>query len=309
MARVNRREFLKQALAIGAGACSINQLAPLISVMGGKSYGAASANDLVLLKNGTPASMVHQAIDALGGMAQFVKKGQQVVVKPNIGWDRRPEQAANTNPEIVAEIVRLCLQAGASQVTVFDRTCAVANRAYKNSGIEEAADAAGAKVRHIIPTKFKAVAIPQGQILKSWEFYEDLLKADVFINVPIAKHHSLSRVSLSLKNVMGVLGGDRGALHHNFPEKICDVNLAVKPQLIILDAIRILTRNGPQGGNLADVKTLNTIIAGVNPVAVDALGATLFGLKPTDLDFLRIAQQRGLGEIDLSKLKIKEIAM
>jgi uncharacterized protein (DUF362 family) len=182
----------------------------------------------------------------------------------------------------------------------------VANRTYRNSGIEAAAKAAGATVRHVIPSRFKKIAIPAGKRIQEWEFYEDALAADVFINVPIAKHHSLSRVTLSMKNLMGILGGERGDLHNYFPEKITDINSIVKPTLTILDATRILTRNGPQGGNIADVQVKNTIIAGTNSVSIDAFGASLFGIAAGELDFLKEAHTRGLGEIDLAKLKIQE---
>ena len=257
--------------------------------------------------NGASVQMVQKAMEMLGGIERFVKKGQVVVVKPNIGWDRRPEQAANTDPHLVAEVVRLCLKAGASKVKVFDRTCNNARRCYRNSGIEKEAEAAGADVKHIFMKRFQAVSIPEGKAIKSWEFYKDALSADVFINLPVAKHHSMSQVSLSLKNMMGVLGGERGELHQNFAEKIVDINTVIKPQLTILDATRVLMRNGPQGGNLADVKQMSTLVAGIDPVAIDAFGATLFDRKPNELAFLQKAFDRGLGEIDLKKVKINEL--
>lgn len=302
MGKLNRRQFIKKSVKLSAAIYGATHLPPWLAA---STVANNASNELVVAKNGTPGAMVRQVVEGLGGMSRFVQQGQSVIVKPNIGWDRRPEQAANTNPEVVAEVVRLCLEAGASKVTVFDRTCNVARRTYKNSGIKQAAEDAGAKVRYVLRQKFKKIEIPEGKILKSWEFYEDALKADVLINVPVAKHHSLSRVSLSMKNLMGILGGERGKLHNNFPEKITDINTLVKPQLNILDAIRVLVKNGPQGGNLADVKTLNTVVAGVNTVTVDAYGATLFGLKPQELGFLQAAHQRGLGEIDIKKLQIK----
>jgi uncharacterized protein (DUF362 family) len=304
MRQLNRREFIS---TISVGALTLSNLPFFLSPAHTSTSPDDSILDLAMVKNGTPGQMVRKVVEMLGGMSKFVKKGQSVIVKPNIGWDRKPEQAANTNPDVVVEIIKLCQEAGASKVTVFDRSATVAQRTYKNSGIEEAAEKAGAKVRHVLESRFKNLPIPQGKAIKSWEFYQDVLEADVLINVPIAKHHSLSKVTLGMKNLMGVIGGDRGQIHNGFPEKITDINTIIKPQLTILDAVRILTRNGPQGGNPNDVKTMNTIIAGTNTVAVDALGSTLFGLKPIELDFLRIANKRGLGEIDLGKLKIKEI--
>lgn len=306
MSTIDRRSFFKKTIRFSAGVYGIVNLPGWIFDPLKGSPAVETAHDLMVTKDGSPAQMVRKAIEGLGGIGLFVKKGQNVLVKPNIGWDRRPEQAANTNPEVVAEIVKICLEAGASEVTVLDRTCSVARRTYRNSGIEAAAEDAGARVRHVIRSRFKKLAIPNGKRIKEWKFYKDALEADVLINVPIAKHHSLSQVTLSMKNLMGILGGERGQLHNYFPEKITDINTVVKPTLNILDATRILTRNGPQGGNVADVKIKNMLIAGTNSVSVDAFGASLFDLNANELDFLTEAAARGLGEIDLAKLKIQE---
>lgn len=306
MAHINRREFIKKATGLGALAFSISSAGPELIK---SAIAAATTNrpEIVVIRNGSSTQMVQKAFELLGGIEHYVKKGQTIVIKPNIGWDRRPEQGANTEPEIVAEVVRLCLKAGASKVKVFDRTCTNARRCYRNSGIEKAAKAAGADVKHVFKKRFRKVNIANGKVLKSWEFYKDALEADVFINLPAAKHHSLSSVSLSLKNMMGILGGERGKLHNAFPEKITDINTVIKPQITILDAVRILMRNGPQGGNLADVKLANTIIAGVDQVAIDSYGATLFGLKPSEVAHIRAAHERGLGEMDLTRVTVKEV--
>jgi len=303
MGLMNRRKFVEIAGLAGValtGAGSIPKIWGLETV-------PATAMDLAVVHNSDPATLVRTAIDMLGGISKFVKKGNVVVVKPNIGWDRVPEQAATTNPEVVAEIVRLCKKAGASKVQIFDRTCNQAKRCYLRSKIEKIASDAGADVSHIYQQKFQKVSIPKGKELKSWEFYRDAIKADVFINVPIAKHHSLSRVTLGLKNMMGILGGNRGKIHNHFDVKIVDLNTVIKPQITILDAVRILMDNGPQGGSLNDVKQMDTIVAGVDPVAVDAYGATLFDLKPEYLGFLKEAHSRGLGEMNLDQLKIEKI--
>ena len=265
--------------------------------------------DLVVVKNGTPAEMVRKAVEALGGMSRFVKKGQTVLVKPNIGWDRLPEQAANTNPEEVAEVVKMCKEAGAKRVRVLDRTCNQPRRCYKRSGIEKAVKAVGGEVRHVVPSRFKEIRIPGGELLKSWPIYRDALEADVIINIPIAKDHSISRVTLGFKNLMGLLGGDRGALHNHFMTKIVDINLVIKPALTIIDAYRVLVRNGPSGGNLADVEEKRVVIAGTDRVAVDAYAVTLFDINPEDLEYLKIAEKRGLGHIDYTKVNMKEIVL
>jgi uncharacterized protein (DUF362 family) len=297
---MNRREFLKATTVITAGLLSQKNL-----LYASNATNLIRDNVIAKVSTGTPREMVQKAVELVGGMSRFIKKGSVVVVKPNIGWARRPEQAANTNPEVVAEVVKLCFQAGAAKVKVFDSTCNEAKQCYLLSGIEKAAKQEGAEVRYIFPQKFKSVTVPTGKVLKSWEFYDDALGADVFINVPIIKHHSLAKISMGLKNMMGILGGNRGEIHNNFDQKIVDLNTVVRPHLTILDGTRMLMRNGPQGGNLNDVKEMNTIIAGTDPVGVDAMGAELFGLSPTGLTYLQKANEMGLGEIDLKKLTIK----
>jgi len=255
--------------------------------------------DLVIVRNGKPAQITRKAIDLLGGIKRFVKKGQTVVVKPNIGWDRAPEYAATTNPEVAAEIVKMCYEAGAKQIISFDRTCNEDRRCYINSGLEKAMSDAGASVRFIRDQLFEPVEIVGGYQLKEWDFYRDAIEADVFINVPIMKHHSISELTLGMKNMMGIIGGNRGRIHWSFSQKIVDVNRVVKPQLTIIDAVRVLRRNGPRGGNLADVERMDTIIAGIDPVLVDAWGAKLFGIDPVNLDWLGNAEQAGLGTRDV----------
>ncbi len=298
---MNRREFLK----VTSAAAALSAAGPM--VLKGLAATASSKAEVVVAKNGSPAELVRTVVDGLGGMGKFVSKGDVVVVKPNMGWDRRPEQAANTNPEVVAEVVRLCYQAGAKEVRVFDRTCNRARRCYLRSGIQKAAKAAGAKVTYCHENKFKDVTIPEGEMLRSWPFYEDALEADVFINVPIAKHHAMAGLTIGLKNIMGVIGGDRGKIHNHFPVKLADLNLVLKPQLTIVDAYRILVANGPQGGNLRDVRTPKIVLASVDRVAADAYAATLFGKKGTDLPYLVEAHRRGFGEIDLAKVAVKEV--
>ena len=298
----NRRKFLKTAGQSGLVFTGLSAF-PLWTNHSNHNI------DLAVVQNGDPASLVNKSLKILGGIDRFVKKGNIVVVKPNIGWDRAPEQAATTNPEVVAEIVRLCLKAGAAKVKVFDRTCNNAKRCYHRSQIQTMAKKAGADVSHIYSRKFKKVTIPNGKILDSWEFYDDVLKADVFINVPIAKHHSLSELTLGMKNIMGIIGGNRGSIHNHFNEKIIDLNSVIKPHITILDAVRILKNNGPAGGNLNDVESLNVVAASVNPVLIDAYGATLFGLKPTDLEYLKEAESRGWGSLNLQDYRIKSVIL
>lgn len=265
--------------------------------------------DLVSVNNGDPAELVKNAINALGGMEQFVSKGDQVIIKPNISWDRVPQQAATTNPTVVAEVVKLCFEAGAKNVVIFDNTLNEPRRCYKRSGIQKAAEDAGADVQYIYDRKFKTIRFPEGELIKSWEVYDEVLKADKLINIPAAKHHTVSGVSLGMKNLMGLIGGNRGRFHRNYDIKITDLNARIRPVLTVLDAYRVLLRNGPSGGNIADVELRKTLIAGTDPVAVDAMGASFFNLDPHNLNFLKLAQERGLGKIDISPGKMKKISL
>jgi uncharacterized protein (DUF362 family) len=265
--------------------------------------------DLAVVADGSPAELTRKAIDLIGGMKRFVSKDDIVVVKPNIGWDRNPEQAADTNPEVVAEVVKLCLEAGAKKVKVFDRPCNTASRCYSRSGIKKAASEAGAEVSYVVDSGFVKTKLPEGVELESWWLYKPALDADVLINIPIAKHHGLTRLTLGMKNLMGIMGGNRGQIHWHIDQKLADLANYVRPDLTILDAVRILIRNGPQGGNLNDVKKIDTIIAGQNIATVDAYGATLFNIKPTDLESVKIGNKLGLGEIDLDKIRIKKLSL
>ena len=298
---MDRRDFLKGTVATLGGLAALDVLSPMLL-----AATPASLPDLAVVHGAAEETIVRAAIEALGGIRRFIAKGDRVVIKPNIGWDRKPEQGANTNPEVVATLVKLCFEAGAGGVKVFDRTCNDPQRCYVQSGIEAAAKAAGAEVIHPDDRKFREVKIPNGVAIQSWPIFIDVLEADKLINVPIAKHHSLGKLTMSLKNWMGVMGDNRGRIHQRLDETLVDLATIIKPCLTVLDAVRILTANGPQGGNLADVKRLDTVIAGTDQVAIDAYGATLFGMSGADLGYVREGARRGLGVMDLSQLTIKK---
>jgi len=300
---MNRRDFLKSALITGAALSLPAGMDPLLTVLK-----AAERPDLAVVRGTPPAAITRAAIDGLGGMKRFVSRGDVVVVKPNIGWDRTPEYAANTNPEVVGAVIRLCFEAGAKQVKVFDRPVNDPRRTYRQSGIAAAASALGASVLFTDSRKFKDMRI-NGSSLKSWPLYTEVFEADKVINIPIAKTHGTSKLTLGMKNWMGVMGGWRGRIHQRIDESLVDLAAFIKPTLTILDAVRILTDNGPQGGNLADVRRLNMVIAGTDAVAVDAFGATLFGMKPAELGFVRIGHQRRLGSMDLAGMNIRKITL
>jgi uncharacterized protein (DUF362 family) len=240
-------------------------------------------------------------------MGSFVRPGNVVVVKPNMGWDRGPELAANTHPVVVRTIVEEALKAGARKVKVFDRTCNDERRCYVSSGIQAAlAGMKRVEVKFLEPERYRKVQL-KGRVLGEWELYDEALDADVFINVPVAKHHGLTRLSLGLKNVMGVMGGNRGIIHRRIDDSLADINAVLRSHLTVVDATRILTANGPQGGDLLDVKILNTVIASRDIVAADAVATTLFGLKPSDIGVTVAAHRRGLGEMNPARMRIVRV--
>ena len=258
-----------------------------------------------------PAELTRRAIAALGGIERFVKPGANVIVKPNIcNAYHGPEYASTTNPDVVAAIVALCLGAGAKRVRVMDFPFGGSPQAsYETSGIAAAVKAAGGEMEAMNRLKFRKTAIPQGKILRSSNIYGDILDADTVINVPIAKTHGSATLTLGMKNLMGVIQ-DRNTLHASgLHQAIADLNSAVKPQLTIVDAVRILTANGPTGGNLDDVKRLDTIIASADVVAADAYATGLFGMKPADVKYIKLGAEMGLGTMDLGNIRIEEIAV
>jgi uncharacterized protein (DUF362 family) len=261
---------------------------PMVAVAEGKDY----------------CRITVRALAMLGGMGHFVRPGATVVVKPNMGWDRSAEQGANTHPLVVRTVVDECLKAGAKRVKVFDRTCNDERRCYVNSGIEPALRGMkNVEVKHLDEERFKKITL-NGKVLKEWELYGEALSADVYINVPVAKHHGLTGLTLGMKNVMGIMGGNRGSIHRHIDVALADINAVFRPHLTIIDATRILTAHGPQGGDLRDVKTLNRVIASTDIVAADAYATTLFGMKPQEIAVTVAAYRRGLGEIDLKKVNV-----
>ncbi len=267
---------------------------------------ATAPPELAVARGMEPAELVEAALEAMGGMSRFISKGDKVLVKPNIGWDRTPEQAADTNPIVVGTVIDQCFKAGAKSVLVIDNTCNQARRCYTRSGISEAAEEAGATVRYINEKNFKEMDLG-GEVVKKWPVYRDFVEVDKLINVPIAKHHSLTRLSLSMKNWIGAVGGRRNRLHQRIHEVCVDLSAFFDPTLTVLDAVRILKANGPQGGNLKDVEKVDTLAVGVNEVSVDAFGAGLFGIEPEEIGYIKMAADRGLGETDLTKINMAQV--
>ena len=303
---MDRREFLKQVALWSAGLI----IAPPVFQVIPSAIAKQTTSTLCTGAGTDYATLVTKVLAPFGGIKAYVKKGAKVVIKPNIGWDRNPAQAADTHPLIVKTLVKSALDAGAGKVMVFDRPCNDQRRCYANSGIKEAVESLKDKrviCDYIDERKFTPVKIKNGKAIKEWSFYKDAIEADCYINVPIAKHHGLSKLTLGLKNIMGVIGGMRGIIHQNMGQNLADLNTVIKSHLTIIDATRILLKNGPSGGNLNDVKVLNTIIASTDIVAADAYATSFFKMKPEDVDSIVAAYNMGLGEMNLSKVKIVKV--
>ena len=265
--------------------------------------------DLTVVHGGAPSAMVQRALQELGGMKRFVSRGDVVIVKPNIAWDRTPEQAANTNPEVVAELVRQCWSSGAKKVIVTDVSCNDPRRCFERSGIAAAARREGAEILLPTPEKFKEVDL-SGDLLQAWPVFLPFLEADKIINVPIAKHHSLTGCTLGMKNWYGILGGQRHRLHQRIHESLVDLADFMRPTLTLADSYRVLLRKGPTVGNLEDVLLKKTLVAGTDPVALDAfLAKAYWNLEPAALPYLKMAADRGLGSLQFEKLRTQVVAL
>ena len=283
---------------------------PLFQLLPRAAAAETAPPTLVVAKGTDYEALVAKALEPLGGLEPFVKKGARVVVKPNIGWDRTPEQGANTHPLLVKAMVKLCLAAGASKVMVFDRTCNDCRRTYATSGIMATVEAfkdPRVTCTYVDDRKFVPVKIQNGKAITEWDFYKDALDADCYINMPVAKHHAIAKLTLGVKNIMGVIGGKRGQIHQSMPQKLADLNTVLRPKLTVIDATRILLRNGPSGGKLDDVKELHTLIASPDVVATDAYATTLFDKAPDSLETTRVAAEMGLGVMDLNKIKVVKV--
>ncbi len=262
--------------------------------------------ELVVVRGKNPAKMAMAAIEKLGGMSRFIQPGEKVLIKPNAGWDRQPEQAANTNPVLVGAIVRLCKEAKASSIWVTDVSINDPYRCFKRSGIETAVRTAGGSIKIGGKNDFLQTDL-KGEVLGVWPVSRFYHQVDKIINIPVVKHHSLSKCTLAMKNWYGILGGRRNQLHQNIDLSIVDLAHAVKPTITIMDATRVLKRNGPTGGNLEDVSIENTIIAGLDEVAIDSYSLRFLDLKVEEVKFIELAQKRGIGKSDWRSLNPVEI--
>jgi uncharacterized protein (DUF362 family) len=305
---MQRRDFLFKGIGAGllAGIGANSDLFAKASES--YKYNGIASYDLVAIRGNEAEIMFEKGIASLGGMKAFVKPNQTVVVKPNIGWDALPEKGANTNPKLVAKIVEHCFRAGAKDVYVFDNTCDNPQKCYTNSGIEKAAKDAGAKmVTGKSDGMYQVVDIKNGKSLKTAKVHELILSCDVFINVPVLKHHESTGLSISMKNLMGVVL-DRGYWHkNNLPQCIADFPTFRKPDLNIVDAYRVMKKNGPRGVSIEDTILLKAQIISADILAADAAAIKMFGLEPKDISYMLKAQEMGIGNMNLDKLNINRI--
>lgn len=299
---MKRRDFITRSIAAGA-----------FTAFGTGNLLAQGSRmnlpyDLVAVMGGEPDAMFDKAIQSLGGMETFVKKGQTVVVKPNIGWDSTPEKAADTNPLLVKQIVKHCLAAGAKKVYVFDYTCDDWKKCYTNSGIEKAVKEAGGEIVAANSERYyHPVKIPNGKNLKDVKEHELILSSDVFINVPVLKHHSGPQLTIAMKNLMGTIW-DRSYWHaHNLHQCIADFVTYRKPTLNVVDAYRVMKKNGPRGISVNDTVLMKSLLVSADIVAVDAAAAKLYGIEPSKVNYIRYAAEMGVGRMDLDALNINRI--
>lgn len=302
---------MRSSLGAGLAAGTFMSLGPYEKVLAGKPLPQGANYDLVAVMGGEPAAMFDIGIQALGGIGSFVSKGQKVLVKPNIGWDVLPEKGANTNPALVKRVIEHCFKAGAKEVYVFDNTCDNWIKCYENSGIQRAVkDAGGKMVPGNSESYYQEITIPNGKKLTKAKVHELVLESDVFINIPVLKHHSSTRMTAALKNMMGVVW-DRGYWHaNNLHQCIADYALyPKKPQLNIIDAYNVMMRNGPRGVSKEDISNMKSLIISTDWVAADAAAAKMMSLDPQKIDYIPISAGMGIGKMDLSAMNIHRIKM
>ena len=311
---MKRKDFLKAITLAGTAAAAGTWNG--INVFAQTNEEKNDECELAMVMGGEPDVMFQKAIAAFGGMGKFVKSGQKVVIKPNIGWNRTPELAANTNPILVGEMVKQCKEAGAEEVVVFDRTCDAWQESYKASGIEDAVKKAGGT---IVPSgdeaDYREVDLPQAILLKKVKIHKALLECDVWFNVPILKTHRGAKLTISLKNYMGIVW-DRQIMHSSgLPQCIADSATFVKrPALNVVDAYRAMKANGPRGISEADAVLLKGLIVSPDIVAADTAAMKLFnqipGVEQMNLgmvEHIKLAEAHGLGKTDLAELNVERI--
>jgi uncharacterized protein (DUF362 family) len=299
---MTRRESIKKLLGLWGG-LSLGTAA-IVSLPGIRPA-SASAGSAPFLVDGVGQSegysvrdLTRKTFDAAGGMRKFVSRGDVVAIKPNISWARAPHLAATTNPEVLEAVIELCQEAGAKKVRIVDHTIHGAKRCFAITGAGLAAKNTDADLVHPRSSLMRDMKIG-GNRLEVWPVFTPVVEADTLINLPVAKSHSLSRLTLGMKNWIGAVGGRRNALHQDIHQTIVDLAHFFDPDVTLIDATRVMVRNGPSGGSPSDVKVMNRLILSNDPVAADARAARLFDLEPDRVGFIKIGRQQGLGNLDI----------
>jgi uncharacterized protein (DUF362 family) len=310
--QMNRKGFLKVCCAVLLAFITGNQLlkaafAKSEDSSGRPKKGLKGLHDIVAVKGGDPYQNTVKAVEQMGGIGRFVKKGDVVVVKPNMAWDRTPRQAANTDPMVVAALVELCYKAGAKRVNVFDIPCNEDRPVYEHSGIAAAAKEKGAFVYFADHWNVVKAKFGYNSSMEGWPVLRDAVVCDTFINVPVLKHHGYTKLTLSMKNLMGVCSGKRGLIHLDIGTKLVDMTDFINPDLTVIDATRVLLRNGPSGGNESDVQAFNTVIAATDPTLADVYACSLVKIDPAEIPYLKAAMARGVGRSDLTQADVLEV--
>lgn len=302
---LNRRELIKKAGALGLALAGIELLTTLDLFNMVERAEAAVQPTLAVASKGTTQAKVFRVVAKLGGIQKFVKNGAKVLIKPNAAWSRTPEQAANTNPDVVEAIITLCKKAGAGEILVYEHSCDNSQISFKESGIQAVCNRNGVKMMSADKDDFyKKVNIPKGKTLKSAAVMKAILEADCYINCPIVKVHSAGVITVALKNQMGTVM-DRGEWHRSgLHQCIADAATVIKPHLNIVDATRMLLTRGPKGPG--KVKNEGKVLAGTDIVAIDTYAAKLLGIDPNSVGHIVEAFKHGLGQMDLTKVNIVE---
>ena len=322
---MGRREFLARAGKAGISIAAAGAISYKLYDRQGPEIGVDTESLVTLPDFSTPykagqtisvvkgpdrVKTVNKAIELLGGIERFVKEGETVAIKPNVAFASPPMLGATANPELVAEVVKLCYKGGAKKVYVFDHTVSAWERAYKSSGIQRAAEAVGAVM---VPANsdryYENVQVPGGEKLRTTDVHELILESDVFINVPVLKHHNSTRITMAMKNLMGVVW-NRGAFHfQGLNQCIADFPLVRKPDLNVLDAYVVTLRHGPGYAGPGDIVKKKNLLLSRDIVAIDTAGTLIFGEKPEQIRYLSMARDHGLGIMNLDSLDIERIAL
>jgi uncharacterized protein (DUF362 family) len=317
--KISRRDFIARCTKAGFSAAAAAVLAGWLYESDPAKISPQSDNIVEAMNYSTPSvagktmsivtgpgrqTTVTKAVELLGGMERFIKPGEKVLLKPNVGFAMPPHVCATTHPELIAQVIKLCYQAGAKKVFIADNPINDPKSCFELTQIASVAQKNGAEI--LLPRQdyFKPITLKGAELITNWQIlYEPLKKVDKVIGLAIVKDHKRSIASMSMKNWYGLLGGNRSIFHQDINKIIVELAILIKPTLVILDAIQVMVSNGPTGGSESDLKQANTMIASCDQVAADSFGASLLDLKPQDLPYLVKAEKLGLGTTDYQSLK------